>query len=165
MKQSRVNNLAVKRKRSVLRTIFIVLTIIPAWHLMCRDLFNLSATNAMASTSFHEANVLPYPSAEIDFVATAYCENGITKSGVPVAEGIVAADEHVLPLGSWIQVDSPSYSGIYHVMDTGRLVRGKKIDIYIPSFAKAIQFGLQKVRITVLKYGPIHRRPVLLDSD
>jgi 3D (Asp-Asp-Asp) domain-containing protein len=164
MKLSKAKDLPVKRRRSVLRTILIVLTFLPAWHLMCRDLFNLSASNAMGSTVFNKASVLPYPSVPIGFVATAYCENGITKSGVPVAEGIVAADEHVLPLGSWIQVDSPSYSGVYHVMDTGRLVRGKKIDIYIPSLTKAIKFGVKQVRVTVLKYGPIHRKPVPMVS-
>jgi 3D (Asp-Asp-Asp) domain-containing protein len=166
MKLSRVNDLPVKRKRSVLRTILIAVTFLPAWHLMCRDLFNLSATDAMGGTAFSSKSTLPYPSAVIDFAATAYCEKGITKSGVPVAEGIVAADEHVLPLGSWIQVDGPSpYSGIYHVMDTGRLVRGKKIDIYIPSLAKALKFGFQRVRITVLKYGPVRREPVPMVSD
>jgi 3D (Asp-Asp-Asp) domain-containing protein len=165
MKLSRVNDLGMKRKGSVLRTIFIMLTLLPTWHLMCRDLFNLSARNAMGNTVFQKSSALPYPSVPINFVATAYCEKGITKSGVPVDEGIVAADEHVLPLGSWIQVESPEYSGIYHVMDTGRLIRGKKIDIYIPSLPKAIKFGIQKVRITVLKYGPIHRKPVPFVSD
>ena len=92
MKLSNVNDLAVKKKRSVLRTILIVLTFLPAWHLMCRDLFNLSATYAMGGTAFNTKNALPYPSAVIDFAATAYCEKGITKSGVPVAEGIVAAE-------------------------------------------------------------------------
>lgn len=152
----------VRRRSSLLRTILILLTLVPAWHLMCRDLFNLSARNAEANTSFKKSSMLPYPSDPVGFVATAYCEKGITKSGIPVAVGLVAGDPHVLPIGSWIKVDSPLYSGIYQVMDTGRLVKGKKIDIYMPSYTKAMQFGLRKVQVTVLKYGPIRRKPTFL---
>ena len=47
------------------------------------------------------------PKAPEEFQATAYCVTGITKSGVPVAPGHVAADPRVIPLGSMIYVDSP----------------------------------------------------------
>lgn len=164
MKSNDVKDLRVKKRGSLLRTIIIILALVPIWHLMCRDLFNLSARNAMGSLSsdFQKSRALPYPTYPIDFVATAYCENGITKSGVRVAAGLVAADPHVLPIGSWIKVDSPLYSGIYQVMDTGLKVRGKKIDIYLPDHRTALTFGLRKIKVTVLKYGPIHRKPVLL---
>jgi 3D (Asp-Asp-Asp) domain-containing protein len=162
MRSSNVKESGVKKRGSLLRTILIMLALAPTWHLMCRDLFNFSARMAMGSTGFQLAKSLPYPSDPVDFISTAYCETGITKSGIPVAAGLVAADPHVLPLGSWIKVDGPLYSGIYQVMDTGRLVRGKKIDIYLPSVSKAIKYGLRKVRVTVLKYGPVRRKPVLL---
>jgi 3D (Asp-Asp-Asp) domain-containing protein len=162
MKSTDMRDLGVKKRGSLLRTIFIILALVPIWHLMCRDLFNLSARNAMGSSDFQKLRVLPYPADPIDFIATAYSEKGITKSGVPVAAGLVAADPHVLPIGSWIKVESPLYSGIYQVMDTGLKVRGKKIDIYLPDPRTALAFGLRKVKVTVLKYGPIYRRPVLL---
>jgi 3D (Asp-Asp-Asp) domain-containing protein len=145
-----------------LRTILIILALVPAWHLMCRDLFNLSARTAMGSTEFRRVQSLPYPSDPIDFKSTAYSETGITKSGLPVVPGLVAADPHVLPLGSWIKIDGPLYSGIYQVMDTGRLVKGKHIDIYLPRTTSAINYGVRKIKVTVLKYGPIRRKPALL---
>jgi 3D (Asp-Asp-Asp) domain-containing protein len=95
----------------------------------------------------------PFPSSSMMFEATAYCDHGITKSGVPVETGIVAADPRVLPLGSLIRVENTQYSGVYRVMDTGGLIKGKIIDIFIPSREKALQFGRRQVEITVLRYG------------
>jgi len=95
----------------------------------------------------------PFPSSPIMFEATAYCDQGITKSGVPVETGIVAADPRVLPLGSLIRVENTRYSGVYRVMDTGGLIKGKIIDIFIPSREMALQFGRRQVEITVLRYG------------
>ncbi len=89
----------------------------------------------------------------IDFQATAYCESGITKSGVLASPGIVAADPRVLPMGSLICVDVPLYRGLYLVMDTGRLVKGNIIDIYIPNYDLATEFGRREAKVTVLRYG------------
>ena len=104
-----------------------------------------------------DAGVKPVykPAAEpaIRFQATAYCEHGVTKSGIPASPGIVAADPRVLPLGSLIQVDVPSYCGVYQVMDTGRLVKGRIIDIYIPDHDLATEFGRRVAKVTVLRYG------------
>ncbi|MBI4456173.1 MAG: 3D domain-containing protein [Acidobacteria bacterium] len=88
-----------------------------------------------------------------EFLATAYSDYGITKSGVLVAIGIVAADPNVLPIGSIIQVDAGVYSGIYTVMDTGGDVRGHKIDIFIPDYDEAVRFGMRKVAVRVLRHG------------
>ncbi len=170
MKSSNVKESVVKKRRSILRTILIILSLVPAWHFMGRNLFELSAQDADGSQEnirgayLEKSKMLPYPSDPIDFVATAYCEKGITKSGVPVATGLVAGDPHVLPLGSWIKVDGPICSGIYQVMDTGRLVKGKKIDIYMPTYGEAMDFGVRKVSVTVLKYGQIRLTPLPLYS-
>ncbi len=103
------------------------------------------------------------PKAPEEFQATAYCVAGITKSGVPVVPGHVAADPKVIPLGSMIYVDSPSMGGIYQVLDTGRLIKGKIIDIYIPSYERCMEFGRRMVKIKVLRYGylgyPHNRQP------
>ncbi len=87
------------------------------------------------------------------FSATAYSDFGITFSGVLVQRGIVAADPTILPIGSVIEVDAGPYSGIYVVMDTGAVVKGRVIDIYLPDEEEAIQFGRQDVRIRVLRKG------------
>lgn len=95
----------------------------------------------------------PLETCLLEFEATAYCDTGITKSGAPVAPGIVAADPSVLPLGSLIRLEDTDYQGIYEVLDTGGLVIGPIIDIYMPDLEEALAFGRRKVRITVLRYG------------
>lgn len=82
-----------------------------------------------------------------DFVATAYCLKGRTASGIQARPGIVAADPRVLPLGTVIHVSAGRYSGIYKVMDTGRLIRGRRIDIYVPSYKEAVSFGRRRVKL------------------
>jgi len=87
------------------------------------------------------------------FEATAYCDFGLTYSGVLVHRGIVAADPRVLPIGSVIEVSAGDYSGIYTVMDTGGVVKGEIIDIYMPDYEEAIQFGRQSVGVRVIRRG------------
>ena len=98
------------------------------------------------------------PSSE-EFNATAYCITGITKSGVKVAPGHVAADPEVIPLGSMIYVDSPLMGGIYQVLDTGELIKGKIIDIFIPSYERCREFGRRIVKVTVLRSGFLNDPP------
>ena len=94
-----------------------------------------------------------------DFEATAYCVTGITKSGAKVAPGHVAADPKVIPLGSMIYVDSPLMGGIYQVLDTGELIKGKIIDIFIPSYQDCVEFGRRGVKVQVLRYGFLGHAP------
>lgn len=88
------------------------------------------------------------------FEATATSLPGITKSGATAREGMVAADPAVLPMGSRIRVSGAgSYSGVYTVADTGAQVKGRKIDLYVPTAAEAKQFGKRTVRVGVLAKG------------
>ena len=66
----------------------------------------------------------PFASPPLDFKATAYCSPGTTRSGAPAGPGIVAADPSIMPMGTLIWLDACQYSGVYQVMDTGRLVKG-----------------------------------------
>jgi len=88
-----------------------------------------------------------------NFEATAYCDLGITFSGVYVQRGIVASDPHVLPIGSIIEVEAGRYSGIFTVLDTGRLIKGNIIDIWMGDYEEAIQFGRQQVTVKVIRLG------------
>lgn len=84
------------------------------------------------------------------FIATAYALKGRTASGHPVSRGVVAADTRILPLGTKIQLEAGSYSGLYTVRDTGGKIRGKRLDIWMPSNAEAKRFGKRKVHVTVI---------------
>lgn len=110
-----------------------------------------------------EAN-LPVPAKPVQtYVATAYSLRGRTASGKPVAKGLIAADPSFLPLGSRVLVDAGSYSGEYLVADTGGGVRGRHIDIWIPTSREAMRFGRRSVKLTVLSLGAtrraLHRKP------
>jgi 3D (Asp-Asp-Asp) domain-containing protein len=89
-------------------------------------------------------------------VATAYCQRGTTKSGVDAQPGIVAADPRFLPLGTVLRIIGPprQYGGIYTVMDTGSAVKGRTVDIFMPSCAGAVHFGRRTMRVRVIKKGP-----------
>ncbi len=87
------------------------------------------------------------------FRATAYSLPGRTRAGTHVRRGVIAADPHVLPLGSVVQLKAGNYSGLYTVHDTGSAIKGKRIDVWMPSSREARSFGRQNVRLTVLKYG------------
>ncbi|MGD9561972.1 MAG: 3D domain-containing protein [Pyrinomonadaceae bacterium] len=83
------------------------------------------------------------------FTATAYCLRGRTALGHGVRRGIIAADPRVLPLGSRISI-SGAYSGTYLVSDTGGKVKGKRLDIWMPSCAEARRFGRRSVSVMYL---------------
>lgn len=87
------------------------------------------------------------------FHATAYSLPGRTRVGSQVRRGVIAADPRVLPLGSVVQLKAGNYSGLYTVHDTGTAIKGKRIDVWMPSSREARSFGRQNVRLTVLKYG------------
>jgi 3D (Asp-Asp-Asp) domain-containing protein len=90
----------------------------------------------------------------LPFLATAFAQRGITRSGIRTQRGIVAADTRILPLGTTIQVNNAGpYSGTYTVADTGALVRGRHIDIFIPSRREALEFGRKMVEVVVLRWG------------
>jgi 3D (Asp-Asp-Asp) domain-containing protein len=88
-----------------------------------------------------------------NYVATAYSLRGRTASGRMVSRGLIAADPRVLPLGSRVRLEHPGYSGEYLVADTGGAIRGRHIDIWIPSSREAMRFGKRTVKLTILSYG------------
>lgn len=85
------------------------------------------------------------------FTATAYCLKGRTAMGRGVRRGIIAADPRVLRLGSSVLLGAGSYSGQYLVSDTGGSVKGRKIDIWVPSCSEARQFGRRTVLVSLVE--------------
>ncbi|MGH9751352.1 MAG: 3D domain-containing protein [Blastocatellia bacterium] len=92
------------------------------------------------------------------FQATAYALYGHTASGVYVRRGVVAADPRVIPLGSVVQIITPGYSGVYTVQDTGRLIKGNIVDLWMASSREARIFGRRQIRLHVLRWGPAKKK-------
>ena len=80
--------------------------------------------------------------------AVAYSLPGSTALGVPVRKGVVAVDPKLIPLGTKLHV--PGY-GPGVAADVGYAIKGKVIDLWFPSMARARQWGRRTVMITV--YG------------
>lgn len=87
------------------------------------------------------------------FEATAYCScvkccgksDGITKSGVKVHKGTLAVDPKVIPLGTKVYIEG---MGWFIAEDTGNF-SGKRVDIYMETHEKALQFGRKKVNVVI----------------
>ncbi len=81
------------------------------------------------------------------YKATAYCLRGKTASGRYVRRGIVAADPRILPLGTRIYMSGGRYSGNYLVADTGGKIKGRILDIWVPSCREARAWGRRTVYV------------------
>jgi len=77
---------------------------------------------------------------------TAYCDRGYTASGVPTGPGIIAVDPRLIPLGTRVYVEG---YGEALAADTGGDIKGNWIDIWLPDYQQALDFGTQYRTITV----------------
>jgi 3D (Asp-Asp-Asp) domain-containing protein len=153
----KVKNCVSWKRLRLIRILVIVVGFGSLVHLNRRECARVTDKSIAYRSSSTE--MMPVPFGMESFHATAYCITGITKSGVRVAPGHVAADPKVIPLGSMIYVDAPLMGGgIYQVLDTGNLVKGKIIDIFIPSYNRCQEFGRRMVKVKVLRYGYLNNK-------
>lgn len=86
--------------------------------------------------------------------ATAYSGHTTTAMGLkPVRDpnGIstIAVDPNVIPLGSKVYVSGYGYA---IASDTGGVIKGNIIDLFMNSEAECTQFGRQQVTVTIIAY-------------
>ncbi|MGG1674573.1 LysM peptidoglycan-binding domain-containing protein [Neobacillus sp. NRS-1170] len=115
------------------------------------------APSAPAPAPKPEAKVSePEKTKEITVKATAYtasCEgcSGTTATGVDLNANpnakVIAVDPKVIPLGSKVYVEG---YGVATAADTGGAIKGNRIDVFIPSEQKAIQWGKKQITIKIL---------------
>ena len=107
------------------------------------------ASSRPAAPAAPPAAVPSAPSAggrSLTVTATGYALPGTTATGVPVGWGVVAVDPSVIPLGTRMTV--PGY-GEGVAADTGGAVVGAKIDLWFPTRAEALAWGVRTVTITL----------------
>jgi 3D (Asp-Asp-Asp) domain-containing protein len=93
-------------------------------------------------------------------LATAYCGRGETHGGITAQRGVAAADPRLLPLGSTVRVTGlGSRAQTYLIADTGSAVKGRHIDLFVPSCRVAKRFGRRPVRVRLLSL-PRTRRDI-----
>jgi len=125
--------------------------------------------------------VWEYKNPRLNFIATGYdlsvrcCGKsishpsyGLTASGFSLAGKrwqdamTIAADPKLLPLGTKVQLTfkdpyHQKYNGIYIVRDTGGMVKGKAIDVFVGDFGQnevseeAVRFGRYPVSVLKVK--------------
>lgn len=87
---------------------------------------------------------------ELKMTATAYTWTGNrTATGTwPRVGRTVATDWEILPPGTRLIIDGvPGYV----VEDKGSAIKGQKIDIYMRSYAEAINFGVKTVTVQIVE--------------
>jgi cystine transport system substrate-binding protein len=90
----------------------------------------------------------PFPARPrtLTVVASGYALPGRTATGIRVSWGVVAVDPSVIPLGTRMTI--PGY-GEGVAADVGSAIKGARIDLWFPTRAKALEWGLRTVTITV----------------
>lgn len=88
------------------------------------------------------------------YTATYYNLNGRTASGKWVKHGVtIAVDPRYIPLGTWVEIKYPNGKvERRQAQDTGRLIKGHKIDIYSSHSTKELmRMGKHKIQVRILK--------------
>jgi 3D (Asp-Asp-Asp) domain-containing protein len=123
---------------------------------------------AARQAELREEEADPGLGIRLKFAASAYCTGEVTSSGVAPRTGIAAADPNVLPSGSVIEISNlgSHYDGVYTIMDTGAVIRGRALDIYMKNCDEATTFGRRSAVVLVLRLGwnPRASGPSLLDT-
>lgn len=84
---------------------------------------------------------------------TAYCEgcSGTTAYGIDLRENpdrkVIAVDPQVIPLGTevWVEGYGEAIAG-----DVGSAIKGSRIDVFIPTYDQAMEWGVQEVKLKIL---------------
>lgn len=105
------------------------------------------------------------PARQLHMLVTAYSPDeqscgewadGITASGYSVWTNggmLVAADTRMLPFGTLVSI--PGYNGgrPVPVLDRGGAIKGNRIDVLYPTHERALQWGVQRLDVTVWEYA------------
>ena len=78
------------------------------------------------------------------FEVTCHTGKGATASGRPSSRETVSVDPQVVPLGTRLVIDKV---GTRVAADTGRAIRGRRLDIWESSAAACTRFGRRQLRV------------------
>lgn len=84
-----------------------------------------------------------------EFELTAYCLTGKMANGDYVHDGAVAVDPNVIPLGAKLRIEG--MKGIYVACDTGEVIKGKKLDIWLKTELTCDTFGRQHRQVWIIE--------------
>jgi 3D (Asp-Asp-Asp) domain-containing protein len=82
------------------------------------------------------------------FEVTCHTGKGTTASGRPTSREVVSVDPRVVPLGTWLVVDTV---GRRVAADTGTGMTGRRLDVWEPSLAACTRFGRRQLRVWLVR--------------
>lgn len=109
----------------------------------------VSITKALSVEVVATGYSLGFPYDSVTKVGKAVIDQGFLKIG-DVSFFTIATDPTIIPLGSIVYIEG---LGIGYATDTGRLIKGWKIDICFNSLKDAVDWGNRKVQVTLLSVG------------
>ncbi|VBB06340.1 Hypothetical protein LUCI_1571 [Lucifera butyrica] len=119
---------------------------------------------AKVKTESHAPQKYQY---SLNIIATAYAPGphdndqwgDLTYLGTKIRPGVIAVDPRVIPLGSKVYIEFPDGHGIHATAeDTGGAIKGDRIDIAKSTEAEAYDFGIQHVKVYVVKLGSLSKQ-------
>ncbi|MFG0274755.1 MAG: 3D domain-containing protein [Phycisphaerales bacterium] len=105
------------------------------------------------------------PARTIMMTVTAYSPDakscgiwadGVTASNKSIwtnAMKLVAADTSVLPFGSLLSIPGYDHGSVVPVLDRGGAIKGDRLDVLYPTHEIALEWGVQRLPITVWEYA------------
>lgn len=144
-----------KRKRLYF---FILISLVAVWFVLMSNAEQID--EPATATLPNKVMQMPLEPETQTFQATAYCYGSVTATGTtPTAGRTVAVDRRVIPMGSKLIIDGVDG---YIAEDTGEHesdakdadgyylnMRGKRIDIYMDSYAECMEFGRRTVEVEI----------------
>ncbi|SFC87124.1 3D (Asp-Asp-Asp) domain-containing protein [Bacillus sp. OV322] len=138
-----------------------------SWNKLSKDIIKPNQVLQVSPKSGTKAKTVKKPTAKkavkaaayktITVRATAYtatCRgcSGITSTGLNLKKNpsikAISVDPRVIPLGSKVYVEGYGYAV---AADKGSSIKGNKIDIFVSSKSKAIQWGVKYVKVKVYR--------------
>lgn len=116
-----------------------------------------TTTTASTTTSLAPTTTIPPPPppATVDgewrqvplgeFVSTCYA---LTPKGTRGGPGSIAVDPRVIPMGTELEVEG---YGRGQARDTGGDIKGRRIDVWLPTISQCMQWGRRAVEVTMLE--------------
>ena len=117
--------------------------------IFCGVVFNITPEYKDVTISIDGTTIVTQ-AKEMEVNASAYYGDTITSTGaIPKPYHTLAVDPKVIPYGSKVYI--PSFNKIFIAEDCGSAIKGKKIDIFLPTRDDCIDFGRRDIKIFILK--------------
>lgn len=128
--------------------------------ILSRGGYNLEFERALVVTSYAYCPGTPEAGCPIDSQVGSHCTGrhnyGITASGIPAVAGtgtredphLIAVDPRVIPMGSTVYIEGYGYA---LAADRGGDIQGHVIDLLRPTHQQAVNFGIKRLKVYLLK--------------